>query len=244
MAPDLTFRIPARTRFRNHEHEGPHLCAVLDGGFVERGTKTRHDVGRGMVRVTPSARHDIDFGPEGARCLLLALPRGAFERLDRWVFVAGDRRLNQLLGALAIASDEDTAEDLQSEVSAQVLRRLDGRVRPAPEWLVRVRDRLRDGEAPDVAALAASVGVHRVHLARAFHDHYGIAVSAFRRRVQVRKARDLIRTSDLPLSRIAADAGFADQSHLTRAFRRAYGQPPAAWRRDVTSVQDTLARSA
>jgi AraC family transcriptional regulator len=76
------------------------------------------------------------------------------------------------------------------------------------------------------------VGVHRVHLAREFRDHFGLTVGDYVRRRRLARARHLLAHTDLPLSAAAADAGFADQAHLTRAFRAAFGTTPGRFRLD------------
>ena len=75
------FVVPASTRFRKHAHDSPHVCVVLDGGFMEREKKSWRDVARGTVRVSGAARHDIDFSPAGATCLLLEYDLKGFSSL-------------------------------------------------------------------------------------------------------------------------------------------------------------------
>src|SRR5687768_10625827 len=65
--------IPGRERFRNHQHDSVHLCMVLAGGFIERERSGSIEAGPGTVRCSGAARHDIDFAPSGARCLVLEL---------------------------------------------------------------------------------------------------------------------------------------------------------------------------
>jgi AraC family transcriptional regulator len=72
--------------------------------------------------------------------------------------------------------------------------------------------------------------VHRVHLARTFRDHYGVAVTRYSRSVRVQSALSLLTSSGFSLSRLAAETGFADQSHLTREVRAATGITPGALR--------------
>jgi AraC family transcriptional regulator len=81
-----------------------------------------------------------------------------------------------------------------------------------------------------VSELADEAGVHRVHLARTFREHYGVSVSRYARQVRVQSALRLLSLGSLPLSRVALEAGFADQSHLTRTMRDAVGSTPAAIR--------------
>jgi AraC family transcriptional regulator len=121
---------------------------------------------------------------------------------------------------------------------------------PIPDWLERVRERIRDerGNGTRVATLAHDVGVHPVYLTRRFRRAYGCSVVAYVQAERVRHAADqLVRTADA-ISHVAYDAGFADQSHLTRAFSRAAGVPPAVFRdiatgrSEVQNVQETAAR--
>jgi len=223
-------QVPPRLRFRRHAHETYHVVAVLQGGFVEGGSKERRDVGPGMIRVSPPARHDLDFGPNGARCVVIETDAEAVGRLDRSAFLPPDGWTTSLLGRLG---GEDGDEPVL-ELLAQVRRRLEGRrrLRP-PSWLLTARDLLADGEGPAaLGALAARVGVHRVHLAREFRDHFGLTVGDCVRRRRLARARHLVAETDLPLSMAAADAGFADQAHLTRAFRAAFGTTPGRYRQD------------
>lgn len=226
------FAIPPGTRFRRHEHGSVHVCAVLAGGFVEREPSGWRDVAPGTVRVSGAARHDCDFGPAGARCLLLELDDAPLE-VATPRYLARDSRLARLARDLAAAASGPTPPfdlpGLTAEFLAQIARRLGGRDGPAPPWLGRVRELLHDadGSVP-VATLAREAGVHRVHLARTFRDHFGVPVTLYARQLRLQAARRLLAAGDLPLAGVAARAGFADQSHLTRAMREGWGITPGA----------------
>jgi AraC family transcriptional regulator len=230
------FAIPPGTRFRRHEHGSVHVCAVLAGGFVEREPDGWRDVAPGTVRVSGAARHDCDFGPAGARCLLLELDDAPLE-VATPRYLAGDGGLARLARDLAAAASGPARPfdlpGLTAEFLAQIARRLGGRDGPPPPWLGRVRELLddTDGSVP-VATLAREAGVHRVHLARTFRDHFGVPITAYARQRRLRSARRLL-AGDLPLAGVAARAGFADQSHLTRAMRQAWGITPGALRRTL-----------
>lgn len=236
------FPVTPRVRFRRHEHESLHVCAVLAGGFVERDGRTWRDVGPGMIRVSGAARHDIDFGPAGARCLVLETAGGAdpavLRRLARARFLEADAWLARVVGRLASAlAQPDPAravvvDGLSVELLAQLARRVDGRRGPPPPWLERVRRHLDDTRGKvSLAALASDAQVHRVHLARSFRDHFGVPVTEYARRVRLAVAQRLVLTTAVPLAVVAAQAGFADQSHLTRALRAGVGATPGALRR-------------
>jgi AraC family transcriptional regulator len=242
--------VPGGTRFRRHEHEGVHVCCVLEGGFVEARPGGREDVGPGTVRVSPSARHDIDFARQGARCAVLHLAasdarrdRVRDTRFVRDPWVAG--LVARLGGVLADMSPLATprVEESIVELLAQIQRRREGRAAPPPPWLRTARELVHDDPtAATLGALAERLNVHRVHLARAFRDHYGETIGDQLRRVRLLRAMRLLRESDAPLSRVAADAGFADQSHMTRALRSSLGLTPAQARRTLLSFKTVPVR--
>jgi AraC family transcriptional regulator len=98
-----------------------------------------------------------------------------------------------------------------------------------------VLDRIHaDFQRPlSLADLAATAGVHPVHLARAFREHQGITVAAYTRRLRFeRSLRELaeLGTSQRSLAEIAQAAGFADQSHFSRTFKKLTGLTPKAYR--------------
>jgi AraC family transcriptional regulator len=231
------FDVPGSTRFRNHEHDTAHICVVLGGGFMEREKSGWRDVSPGTVRVSAAASHDIDFSGNGATCLVLESISNHLVATVAPRFIENDTRLMALACGIDRASKSSDAlrltrkDDLTTEFLAQVDRRLRGRVSPPPPWLERIREMVHDGtRAASVAELAREAGVHRVHVARSFRDHYGISVSSYARRVRVQGALHLLATSTLSLSQLALQAGFADQSHLTREVRALIGQTPGALR--------------
>lgn len=233
------FTMPAGTRFRRHEHAGFHACAVLSGGFVERQGRSWVEVPPGTIRISDSARHDIDFSPAGARCLVLHAPDPGdadwpanLRFLPPGPWNAG--LLTNLDLALASEAGPLVREDLAIELLAQIARRLRGRNGPPPSWLGRVRERIHDAPGPlSVSGLASGVGIHRVYLARAFREHCGVSVTAYMRRVRLDRAWRLLAHGPLPLTDVAAAVGFSDQSHMTRALRSAIGATPGAVRRGL-----------
>ncbi len=85
-------------------------------------------------------------------------------------------------------------------------------------------------EHPSLSELAAAVGRHPTHVARAFRREHGVTVAEYSRSLRLEWACAQLALGDTPLSRIAIDAGFSDQSHFTRAFRRHQGITPGRYR--------------
>lgn len=232
----MAFDVPGDTRLRKHEHDCGHVCAVLDGGFLERGKHGWRDVGTGTVRVSGGARHDIDFNSHGATCLVLEFD-APIELPSSARFFENDHQLTHIarkIGSVSLAKDPATrvlTDDLTTEFLAQISRRLTGKTASPPPWLERTRSLIHDSAgSTTVENLAREAGVHRVHLARTFRDHYGVAVTRYSRSVRVQSALSLLASTRIPLSRLAAESGYADQSHLTREVRAATGVTPAALR--------------
>jgi AraC family transcriptional regulator len=230
-------------RFRRHEHPEVHLCFVLNGGFLERDGNSWVEMGSGRLRVSGAASHDIDFSAAGADCLLLLASPEDLPAPDRSRFLDCDPWLARVAARLSREpAAEPMAEDLTIEVLAQVRRRLRERSGPPPSWLETVKQRIQDAPHPvSVSALAQEVGVHRVHLARSFREHYGRSVTGYLQRTRLHRARRLLTDRELGLAEVAVMAGFSDQSHMTRATRAAWGVTPATLRRAMLPAFKTPA---
>lgn len=231
--------VPGSMRFRKHEHESAHVCVVLDGGFAERDGRSWRDVGPGTVRVSGAASHDIDFASAGATCVVMEADFNT-STPPRPAFIEGDDRLVRLARGIARLSEQRDPlsairkDDLATEFLAQIHRRLRGHAGPPPPWLERARELLHDSNgATTVTDLAREAGVHRVHVARTFRDHYGMSVTAYARKLRVHAALTMLATSTMPLSRLALESGYADQSHFTREIRAAVGATPRVVRESL-----------
>ncbi|MEP6509131.1 MAG: helix-turn-helix transcriptional regulator [Gemmatimonadales bacterium] len=244
MTVATAFPIPPLTRFRRHNHDSGHICAVLAGGFIERDKSSWRDVGPGTVRVSGGAHHDIDFSDNGALCLVMEVTSDEIGALGAPRFFENDLRLSALAYEMKTASDKGDAanslksESLTTEFLAQLSRRLNGKPELVPPWLERVRSMIHDTAGRiTVSGLAIEAEVHRVHLARTFRDHYGIPVTRYARQVKVQTALGLLRRKDISLAHVAFETGFADQSHLTRAVRAESGRTPGAIRSMLQSFK-------
>ncbi len=101
-----------------------------------------------------------------------------------------------------------------------------------PTWLMRVRRELEAAfsRPVSVAALASSVGRNVNYVTSAFRRTYGVPPVEYAHRRRVEWTARVLAASELPLSRIAQEAGFTDQSHMTRVFSRYFGITPGAYR--------------
>ena len=239
------FTVRPGVRVRNHSHEGEVLFLVLSGALSDhgkigvRGGEVMH---AGSLRAIPAGdRRDLEFGPDGATCLVIelaaALPRHSAVQIRRRQ-LSQDQRLARLASRLRRYLDPASQGDSPRldldllELLAQFARH-ERRVRQTepPAWLRRIRQEIEEAVTyPDLDRLSEQVGVHPLHVVRAFRDHYGCAMGDMLRRLRLERAyRRIVETADR-LSDIAATSGFADQSHMTREIRREFGAPPARLR--------------
>jgi len=87
---------------------------------------------------------------------------------------------------------------------------------PAQPWTIE--------SAAEVATLSRS------GFARKFKELLGVGFFDYLTRLRMRKARDLLKTTSLPVSRIAERAGYQSDLSFVKAFKRLHGQTPRAFR--------------
>ena len=81
--------------------------------------------------------------------------------------------------------------------------------------------------------LASLVELGPDRFARVFRAVVGETPHQFVLDRRIVRARQLLRTTSLPLAEVALSLGFADQAHFTTTFRRRTGQSPSAFRREA-----------
>ena len=230
-----------------HSHLRSYFSLVVAGGYKENyGNRGRLCQPATVVFHPAGERHSERVAPVGARVF-------SIEIASHWLGESPEYRtvLEQPadfqggpLARLAFrlyrefrrpdAFSPLAVEGLMLEFAAERARHKNrpGRVRP-PRWLTRAQEVLsaRFVAPPSLAELAAEIGVHPVHLARAFRACLGCTVGDYVRQLRVEYACQRLMASDATLVDIALDAGFADQSHFARTFRRLRGVTPTAFRR-------------
>lgn len=75
--------------------------------------------------------------------------------------------------------------------------------------------------------LAAAAGYSRRHIERLFKSSLGVTPGGYYRKLRLDHARNLLSTTDMSLTQIAAATGFETSSYLSKAFRAQFGCPPS-----------------
>lgn len=241
-------RFEPRTRAPEHSHERPIFNFVLEGGYTEYWDGRSMECGpRHLLYHPRGLTHSERFGARGARCLTIEFEHAWLDRTERhesnalrsnrglpaerWAWLR--RRLRQELGR----GDDLTPLALEGYLMlliAGASRAEDERPSGGPSAAIeRARELLhaRYAGPPRIADIAAEAGVTPSYLARAFRLHYGSTPADYVRGLRVEHAQRRLRDSDIPIARLAREAGFSDQSHLSRIFKRYTGQTPGEFRR-------------
>jgi AraC family transcriptional regulator len=232
---------------RIHRDEHPHaqFVLVLNGSLAEQSDAdtATHGPSTLLFRRAGEAR-SYAVGSRGARCLVVdmddawlgrareqaplltrsvAFRRGLLLHLAHRLY--GEFRQRDEVSRLAV---ESLALGVLAEASRRDESAAEQRV---PLWLLvamaLIEERFR--EPLPLAAVAKSVGVHPVHLARTFRRVHQTTFAAHVRQLRVEFARSQL-VGAAGLSDIANAAGFCDQSHFSRCFKRHTGLTPAEYR--------------
>ena len=236
---------PKGLTLSKHCHSHAYLNFVLSGSFIERYADRECVCAEGALRFLPQSElHENDYAV-GARCLLVKIEPSALDRLGEHSPVlsspgevaglASSWLANRLYREFT-AEDDDAPlamEGVLLEILAESARAIgEGSAAHAPAWLRRVREALEDTylQAPSLADLAATAGVHPVHLSREFRKHYQSTIGEFIRKRRIEHACLLLANSETALSEIALACGFSDQSHFCAMFKGHTGLTPAKFR--------------
>lgn len=230
----------------SHIHADACATIVMRGSVSERVGSRRFECHREQFLVRPAkVVHENVYGPVGAECMLVSA-RAEWVESDQAASalfrspgsarapatlsvarrIGRELRLGDRAAALAI-------EGLTLELMAVAARRLDDRqYRAVPAWLHSVRERLHDDCSSDLRlyVIAREVGVHPVHLTRAFRQHFACSPGEYVRQRRIDSACAELADSDRSISEIALDAGFSSPSHFATAFRRSTGVTPSDYR--------------
>jgi AraC family transcriptional regulator len=231
-----------RLCLKPHAHTAAFLLFVRDGGFVERHGQRSERCDRFTCIYRPAYdEHANEFDDGGATLTAIDLSPAWLSRLREAGF-AGERFhlrspfVDQFVDRLdaEMAAPDSMSEMVIESLATEVIvfaSRLAGRS-GRNRWVDRARRLIEEefSSSLSLGGIAASVGVHPVHLARQFRASQGCTVGEYIRRVRVGFARRELAMTDKPIAEIAFAAGFSDHSQLTKTFKRITGRAPAAYR--------------
>ena len=208
----------------SHAHAQATICRVLRGELREQTARaTSIHRQNDVIFRHPGERHANQFGSDGARCFNIRLEEmpPAVSRLE-----AAEPVIKRLTRELRRGPSALVVEGLLYQLMGEISRG------PARNGVATAASKLitqRFAEPLSMRSIAHEIGVHPVHLARAFRKEYGTTLVDAVQSLRIGYAKDLLRGT-LPIAEIALASGFADQSHFTKVFRRATGTTPRRYR--------------
>lgn len=238
---------PARSLMARHTHEIAHVSFVLQGSFTEICGRAaeRSSNASTLVIHPPDEDHAVKFHDAGARIFSFHVKNRMLQKIQDFtdvldapaVFGGGQStwlaaRLYQESRAMDAVAPL-MIEALAFEIIAASSRRIESlRERNVPRWLKQAQEYLHAHFAENIsfAALAQTVGVHPVYLAREFRRAFRCTMGEYVRRLRIEAAAAEISGSDAPLGEIALKFGFYDQSHFSNVFKSIVGITPAQYR--------------
>jgi AraC-like DNA-binding protein len=78
--------------------------------------------------------------------------------------------------------------------------------------------------------LCENINTTRTKLYQIFADELGMGVSTYVRERRLKKAKELLKTTNDSISDIALSVGFSDYNYFTRVFKKQFGMSPYAYR--------------
>lgn len=82
----------------------------------------------------------------------------------------------------------------------------------------------------DLDMLSETFFINRTYICDMFRKHLNTTFTKYLTDLRLKKAKELLETTALDISAVAARAGFGDASYFSRVFRKATGLPPLQYR--------------
>jgi len=218
-----------------HSHETAHIILAIDDDYVSSAIGASLWRGPSMlVYNPPDTVHRDRYAADAGRFVSIDLPKGFEPRGVGDAAVIQSSQIKTLTfsvvaAMLGKASSLDI-EDKLLKVAAALSR--SHQPKHAPSWLAAAAEAIGDlaGNAElRVRDIAQMVGVHPVHLARVFGQHFHCSPGHAIRRIRVERVAAAL-SRRRPIIDLSHDHGFADQAHMARCFRSFYGATPSAFR--------------
>lgn len=238
---------PARVPM--HTHSDAHFVLVTSGDYVSSATGDAHPR-TSLIYNPPGTTHRDHFWQGTGSFFTLSLSSTLMaQSLDAAsqpvaVHLRNERALGLAWALLMECARWNSGSQLKAEsLCLELLAEASVHSLPVhrspPHWLLTACELIQDrpGETPHIRDVAKTVGVHAVHLARAFRRFMGCTPGDLLRARRLELAAAALMDSGTPLAEIALASGFSDQAQFTKAFRRMYGVAPGAYRQFSRNIR-------
>ena len=233
-----------------HTHSDAHFVLITSGGYVSSATGDAHPR-TSLIYNPPGTKHRDHFRQGTGSFFTVSLSSAQSSQLldtARAPRVAVHLRKERALGLAWALLMECVRWNASSQLKAESLclelldETSDSSLRSSPSpppWLFTACQLIRDcpEKTPHVRDVAKTVGVHAVHLARAFRMFVGCTPGDLLRARRLELAAAALMKSENSLAEVALASGFSEQAQFTKAFHRIYGVTPGAYRQSSRNVR-------
>lgn len=228
-----------------HTHENAHFLFIIKGQYEATVKDKKKSFSTSSMLFYPAGTtHRDHFYTEGERRFMtVSLTSETTQKLSEEIkFIDYSMDFNcQEISYLGkrICRELQTSDSLSpivldamaTELLVYSARNLDKSDKP-PAWLKKAYELINDccTESITIAEIAATVGVHSMHLARTFRKFFNCSPGEYLRKCRIELAANLLLNSEKTIVDIALTTGFADQSQFTQSFKQSIGITPAKFR--------------
>ena len=242
-----------------HKHQHWEIMLITHGKLLHSINGKSITMSRGdLVLIRPNDCHALlfpDHYTQGTHLNILLKTEYVKSVLDTYKETLYDELIAQSDSCCVSLSDIETQKvinqilnihSLNSPVSEKVfqLKTIAGRLlniliennllrQKLPDWLtdflfVLSNPHLKEA---DVKALASYTPYSYSRLAPVFKNLTGRTLVEYLTEIKMKRAQDLLKTTDTPITQIALDLNYESLSHFIRTFKRVYGITPSAYRK-------------
>lgn len=140
------------------------------------------------------------------------------------------------LKPINVSQIESLLESLSEKITLKKLgnRAVSARKAEYSEPIQKVVAYLQDnlGRKVTLAEVAETIFLNKNYLCGLFHEETGKSFSEFLTNLRIDKAKELLISTELPISEIAAQLSYCDNFYFTKVFKKKVGHSPYTYRRE------------
>lgn len=219
----------------HHAASGALICAVGTGTFLLAEA--------GLLNGRPATTHWFYFDQFEAAYPRVALKRHHLITQAGHLFCAGSVNSVADVAVHLIARffGRQVAQGVETQFSPEIRKPFETHAYSAErasvhddELVIEAQELLRSAQDEfRIPAIAARLGISVRTLNRRFKQATGATPQGYVHQQRIDMARDLLRTSNLSITEVAAAVGYSDSGHFARLFRDQTKQSPREYRQAV-----------
>jgi AraC-like DNA-binding protein len=83
-----------------------------------------------------------------------------------------------------------------------------------------------------IPQLARQTGINEAKLKEGFKELFNLSVHTYLQQLRLEKAKELLLTTNMPITDITYHIGYSHVTHFTSLFKKEIGKTPGEWRKE------------